>query len=76
MTVTKEYENAEWFSRKDMKSRNFSVDKHVHYRLVLGVVGRPLKTLRDAYELFRGGLDVLKGMFILAFSLSCSKVAF
>ena len=60
-TITQEYKDAPWTSKRDEGMRKFAVDKNVHYRLVLNKVGLPLESFENASELFNVGNDVLDG---------------
>ena len=60
-TITQEYKDAPWTSKRDEAERELAVDKHVHYRLVLNKVGLPLESFENASELFHVGYDALEG---------------
>ena len=65
--VTHLHINAEWASTLDRTESKFSVNAHIHYRVVVSVVGRPLNTFSNAKELFGVGLDAVRGEFLVFF---------
>ncbi|KAH9846881.1 hypothetical protein C2E23DRAFT_743069 [Lenzites betulinus] len=59
-TETDLYDASPWVC--SIRGRHISVSTHVHYRLVLGTVGYPLRRLKGTNELLHAAYDVFQAM--------------